>query len=274
MIFIQKEFNAARGDVFRLQPGEYEGPLVIDRRCVVDGAGATILCPDGPVVTVSSQGVTLKNLRIEVTNEEKDPSSEIAINSSAPDTRLENVEVRGRVVGIPGESDAWELPSVINLGDFAADSSNAFLYTLQSPGNAVLKVNVNGLKVTPSSLRPGKNAILLTTDELRNNARLYGELMVVSAVSRRIYITGCAVKNAPRHTDILPADASARSAHSRFDVQVGQTAVCDGLQEHGRRHGSGLLLLRTERKRKGFGRQGPRFLREPKIRRSCRRRRL
>jgi Uncharacterized proteins involved in stress response, homologs of TerZ and putative cAMP-binding protein CABP1 len=204
MTFIQEAFNAAHGDAFRLPPGEYEGPLRIDRPCTVDGAGATVFCPKGPIITVSARNVTLKNLRVESTSEDSDPSSEIAITTSFPDTRLEAVEVRGKVVGIPGEPEQWELPPLIDLGKFAADSENSFLYTIPSPGSAALTMSVNGLKVTPSRLSAGKNAVLLTTDRLRHNARIYGELTVTSAVSRRIYITGSALTNAPRHTDALP----------------------------------------------------------------------
>ena len=42
--------------------------------------------------------------------------------------------------------------------------------------------------MSPQALAVGKNVITLTTAELRNNTILYGEIIVKTAVNRRIYI--------------------------------------------------------------------------------------
>ena len=104
---LQDVFNRGTGD-FRLEPGEYEGPLVIDRPCVFDGGNATLWAGQGPALTVAAQGVTVRNIRVEVTEE---TGPRIAIASKTGDTVLEGVEVNGEVTGLPGEAEGWNLPS-------------------------------------------------------------------------------------------------------------------------------------------------------------------
>lgn len=63
---LQRQLEECGGRL-RLMPGEYEGPVRITRPCEIDGNGATVWAACGPVLTAASPGVTLKNLRVEVT---------------------------------------------------------------------------------------------------------------------------------------------------------------------------------------------------------------
>ncbi len=63
---IQKHFDQSGGD-FLLSPGEYQGPLTVSRPCILDGAGSTLWAEHGPVLTITAPGVTIKNLRVEIT---------------------------------------------------------------------------------------------------------------------------------------------------------------------------------------------------------------
>lgn len=99
MTNIQDQFNATKSGDFVLAPGEYEGPLVIDRPCVFDGAGATLWANAGPVLQVASEKVQVKNLRIEVTGTEAAGEADVALKTTYAGTKLENVEVKGVVVG-------------------------------------------------------------------------------------------------------------------------------------------------------------------------------
>ena len=197
---LQDAWNSQTGD-FCLTPGEYEGPLVIDRPCTVDGGRSTLWAPQGPVLTIAARGVTVKNLRVEVTGE---GGCRTAIETKSGDTVLEGVEVSGDVVGLPGEAEGWNLPSVISLGDFASDEINAFSYNLTLPAEAELTCGVKGLRTGPSRLRQGVNRITLETDAVRDNTILYGELLIRTGVTRRIYVTGKAVSGAPVHLDATP----------------------------------------------------------------------
>ena len=201
---IQDAFNRQTGD-FHLTPGEYEGPLVIDRPCTVDGGHSTLWAPQGPVLTVAAQGVTVRNLRVEATGE---TGCRTAIETRFGDTALEGVEVSGDVAGLPGEAEGWSLPSVISLGDFAADEVNAFSYDLTLPADAALVCGVKDLRAAPSRLRRGVNRVTLETGAVRDNTILYGELLLRTNVTRRIYVTGKAVSGAPVHLDATPVSGS------------------------------------------------------------------
>ncbi len=54
MSSIQEEFNSRAGD-FQMTPGEYEGPLTINRPCVVDGGQSTLWAKTGPVLIVEAE---------------------------------------------------------------------------------------------------------------------------------------------------------------------------------------------------------------------------
>lgn len=201
---IQEQFNSVSGSSFVLTPDEYEGPLTVDRPCVIDGGRSTLWANSGPVLIVSAPNVTVKNLRIEVTGTPADSEGRIAIKTSDPYTRLENIEVHGDVVGLPQEAKSWELPGIISLGEFAANTENTFTVSLEVSAAAELDSMVKDLRISPTHLTAGRNSLTLTTDELRNNTILYGEIMVRSAVSRRIYVTGKALTDAPVHDESLP----------------------------------------------------------------------
>lgn len=202
---IQEQFHANLNGVFILPPGEYEGPLVVDRPCIVDGCKSTLWAPRGPVLTVSAPNVTVKNLRIEVTGISVGTEASSAIKVYSPDTRLENIEVNGNVIGLKQEPETWNLPGIISLGEFAANKENIFFVSLPAPCKAELDSEVKGLRIFPMQLNAGQNRLIFTTDELRDNTILYGEILVRTSVSRRIYVAGKALKDAPMHREAGPA---------------------------------------------------------------------
>lgn len=206
MSLIQEQFNSISSGNFVLTPGEYEGPFVIDRACVIDGGHSTLWANNGPVLSITVPNVVVKNLRIEVTGSPTSEEARIAIKTSDINTKLDNIEVRGSVVGLAQESENWDLPGIISLGEFAANKENTFAVSLQVPSEATLDSKVKDLRISPTHLSIGQNSLILTTDELRNNTILYGEIMVRSAVSRRIYVTGKALKDAPVHDEALPVE--------------------------------------------------------------------
>ena len=64
------------GDVY-LPSGEFEGPFAINRPCRVIGNNTTLWRGKGPILTVNSKGVVLKDLRIEITNDSLSPGDNI-----------------------------------------------------------------------------------------------------------------------------------------------------------------------------------------------------
>lgn len=198
---LQDDFDARSGD-FQLSPGEYEGPLVITRSCTVDGGMSTLWATEGPVLTIDAPGVTIRNLRVEVTDRGERPGT--VIRSNYPDAVLSGVEVNGDAAGFPAEAAGWNLPSVIPLGDFAAGEVNTFSYDLDIPMDARLQCSMKDIAVSPAALKRGHNRLMIQTRGIRDNTILYGEMMIQSTVSRRICILGKAKAGAPVHQAAMP----------------------------------------------------------------------
>ncbi|MCI8808941.1 MAG: hypothetical protein HFF84_02240 [Oscillibacter sp.] len=209
---LQKQLEQC-GNSLVLAPGEYEGPIRVVRPCVIDGGGATVWAACGPVLTVASRGVILKNLRVEVT--ETGAANRTAVRTEAADTVFDQVEVGGDVEGVPGEPPHWDLPSLVSLGEFAAGAENVFSIPVQLAGPAELACTIGGVTVSPVNVPGGRQRISLKTDELRDNTVLYGEILVRSRVIRHICVTGRAKKGVPIQKNV-PATIPA----NREPVQV------------------------------------------------------
>lgn len=203
---IQEQFNANTAAEFALSPGEYQGPLHIDRPCVFDGGQATLWAAEGPVLTLSADNVTIKNLRIELAGGDSAlPGTALQVSAgNAAGLKLENVEVKGAVCGWAEEAENWALPGLIALGNFAADTENTFTLQIEAAAEARLECNMRYIRISPLTLAPGSNIITLTVSEMRHNTILYGEIMVKTNVARRIYITGKALAEAPVHNEGRP----------------------------------------------------------------------
>lgn len=196
---LQERF-AGSGGTFCFPAGEAEGPLRVDRPCVVEGGGTTLWAAHGPVLTVASSGVKVRNLRIEVT----ESGDQRAILCEAPDAVFENVEVRGDTEGVPDEAPRWELPPLVSLGDFAAEKTNTFALELQAAGPAELTCGIGGVRIQPARIAAGKQTVTITAGELRHNTILYGDLLVRTKVLRRIGVTGRARTEAPQRQEAPP----------------------------------------------------------------------
>ncbi|MBD5558904.1 MAG: hypothetical protein HDQ87_00875 [Clostridia bacterium] len=205
------------GSLVRLKPDEYRGPLVISKPCTVDGSGSTIWSETGPVLCVKSPGVTLQNMRIEVTGPGR---NETALQCDAPGTVLKNVEVYGAVAGVPGEENA-AVPRTIDLGIFAAGRPNTFVRRLMLPAPTRLRADLAGVRVEPGMLERGKAELRISTGEMAPGTSVYGEIFLESAVQRRIYVRGRAEEGAPQ---ISEASERALPAHRKTDAPRRQQA--------------------------------------------------
>lgn len=197
---LQGQFDRCMSPNFVMIAGEYEGPLRINKPCIIDGSMSTVWSEFGPVIIVDSEDVVIKNLRVETTgNIESSPY--VAIETKYDDTRLENVEVRGNIKGFKAEQGSWKLPCEIKLGDFASHEKNTFVVELDVASDAEVVNTIRGITIRPERLYAGKNSLIIETDLLNNNIVIYGELFIKSIVTRRINITGRALQDAPVHHD-------------------------------------------------------------------------
>ncbi len=183
------------GDVY-LPSGEFEGPFAINRPCRVIGNNTTLWRGKGPILTVNSKGVVLKDLRIEITNDSLSPGDNISVLSQTKDTEFDNVEVIGRIVGIEGEEDPWGIPKMIALGSFPSEQSCSCTAEVTVPVPTEVISIFHDVTVSPEKLEAGKNIITITTAPIRKGSYIYGELLFRSKVTRRVYLSGSSDENA------------------------------------------------------------------------------
>ena len=102
--------NTPAGGTAALPAGEYEGPVVINKPLTLRGSSATVWSKHGSVIEVSSQGVTLEGLRVEIT---EGALSEPAITAKFP--------VNIRAVEVLPDS-ARRTASAVSRGRFSSGS--------------------------------------------------------------------------------------------------------------------------------------------------------
>lgn len=191
---IQDIFNNA-GSNLTLVPNEYEGPLIIDRSCVIDGKTSTLWVNDGPALIIRSNNVTIRNLRIDVIGNSGNYDHQTAIQGNNYNVIFENVEVTGRVAGVYGESADWQLPKTLSLGDIKAEQENYITIALDAAADADIINNIKCIELSASKLNAGRNVIKIKTDKILRNTILYGELLIKTNITRTIYLIGHVKEN-------------------------------------------------------------------------------
>ncbi|MCL2054360.1 MAG: TerD family protein [Oscillospiraceae bacterium] len=191
------DFNGA----VNLPGGEFEGPFYINRPCTVTGNNTTLWSGGGCIVTVNSPNVTLKNMRIEITGVHLPPHKNIAVYSVKRDTAFENVEVSGNIAGIDGEEKFWGIPKALALGKFPANRNNKFTAILEIPVKTEIEAKFYDIEITPTTLNPGRNALEITTAPIRAGSYVYGEILLKSAVIRRVTLSGSADASIAEQSD-------------------------------------------------------------------------
>jgi len=202
----QRRLDASpAGSNLTLFPREFPGPVVVRRPLTLDGREAVVWAMRGPVVAVDSDGVVLRNLRIEVTGTtqeegEEDEAAECALQVRNPGSvRLENVEVRGRVTGLAGEEGGWRYPLSLRLGQLSHGMEHRSILRLKVPVPSTLASRISGLRVAPRQLSPGLNEIELRIERMPQDTLIHGRLALETPrVRRSIMVAG----------QILPAENS------------------------------------------------------------------
>ncbi len=179
----------------RLAVGEFEGPFYIRKPCTVTGASTTLWAKKGPVLVITSNGVKIKNLRVEITEHSANADDFTCLVSTAADTKYENVEVIGNIKGIRGEEEAWDIPQVIDLGKLPAESRASFVMEVQVPVGVRLKSTIRDISISPEYLMPGRNKITIASEKLKEGTFIYGEILFESMFVRRAYINGAVMPN-------------------------------------------------------------------------------
>jgi len=198
------------GETLNLSPGEYQGPLLVNKPitlegCVQDGKiRTTIWSQQGPVIIITADDVKFLNLNVEVTmqNGDTDKDADVAIKSEpGVQVELENVTVRGRLVGLNGEAGDWLLPRSLDLGTLAARKLNRYKLRIFVPVPCQVSTKVSGLTIKPVNLQQGLNDVSLEVRDICKDCFISGTILVRSAfVNRSIELTG----RTPSTEDIEP----------------------------------------------------------------------
>lgn len=176
---------------------EYLENIIINSSLSLDGQGATICALSGPVLSINSDNVTLCNLRVEVTGEhgkiKPEDSCAIWIKPGIK-VQLNNIEVRGSVMGILAEEGEWEYPNSLNLGRLAYGQGYELLLRVIVPVDCQIDSKISGLNFQPKHLQAGANEIRIEVERLPQDTLINGNIFLVSsAVKRRIAFNACIV---------------------------------------------------------------------------------
>lgn len=189
---LQALLDSSTEKQIELTPGEYAGPITIRRSVVIEGKGATIWALTGPVVTIdNAASVELKHLKVEVTGESSAHGAhqEVAIQVQAKShLDLDEVDVRGDVIGVPTEAGTWRYPKTLFLGCIPPMQPSEFKIRLVTGGPCKLVSEVSGVELSPSSLPGGPVEVVVRVDKLRRDTLLLGRVMIKTAFSRRWFM--------------------------------------------------------------------------------------
>lgn len=190
-IEFQKLLNSPDGSgAVHLPKGEFEGPFVIEKPCRVIGSDTTLWSGRGAVLTVRAAGVSLEHLRAEITNSSLTGADSVAVASLTGDTAFSDVEIIGGISGIEGEEQPWGVPKSVDLGKIPPERECSFVMELITPVEAELISTFHDISLSPRHLEPGANRVTVTVQPIRSGSYIYGELLLRSRVTRRIYLSG------------------------------------------------------------------------------------
>ncbi|MEI7687888.1 MAG: hypothetical protein WCL32_23020, partial [Planctomycetota bacterium] len=191
----QAELDAVHdGETLDLDmPRERPGLVVLRKAITLDGHGITIWAMKGPVLRIDADRVSLRNLRIELTGEASSPASAdgCAIEVRGKRATLENVEVRGRVMGLPEEEGLWAYPNSLNLGELPYGTDHHVHLRVVVPVPCQLTSEIAGIAIEPRNLSPGPHEVTVRLDRLSPDTLLSGTFSLRTAfLKRRIHVSG------------------------------------------------------------------------------------
>lgn len=207
--------QSSAGGRITLPSGEFEGPLIVAKPLHLIGNNTTIWAKSGAVIEVRATGVTLENLRAEIT----EGSLESAVITASAPTVVNGVEVLGAVRGFGAEDGHFDVPRTIELGSFQSDAENTFSLVVNVPTETVIECAAKGVKFSPGTLKAGRNELLITVSGISAQTLLYAEVLFKSRFQRRIYLTGRPKADAPKAENKRIYTAPERTVESAVGVQ-------------------------------------------------------
>ncbi len=167
---------------------EYFGQVEISKAIKIEGQGSTVCAKKGPVIIINSQGVELRNLRVEVTSDSENESDALAMSVKENiRVKLENIIVKGNVSGLSIEDGKWEYPDVLHLWPVIPNKKNYFVFDMNVPISCVSETDISGLRIVNPGIKiPGYNRIQIEVENLKEETVLFGQIEIISNYLKRI----------------------------------------------------------------------------------------
>ncbi|MBQ5319245.1 MAG: TerD family protein [Oscillospiraceae bacterium] len=175
-----------------LPKGEFEGKFIVRKSCKINGNGSIFWSNSGPMLVVDAEKVEIDNLKIELTNSSLPPEQYVSVFCRNNDTVFTNVEVNGAILGIKDEEQFWGIPRIVDLGIFEAEKEHTYIMEIYSPVEAEISCNFHDVSLSVNSLSQGYNTITISVGKIRSGSLIYGNIVIKSAVERRIILCGTA----------------------------------------------------------------------------------
>jgi nitrous oxidase accessory protein len=147
--------RAAPGDILRLGPGKYKGPIIIAKALTLEGVTGTIIDGGGTgrVLTADAPGITLRNLEVRGSGSRLDlQDAGIFLTKKATGALIEHNRLVGNLVGIYvlGASDSMVRDNVIE------GRQNL---RMNEDGNGIHVWNAPGAQVIANDIRYGRDGV-------------------------------------------------------------------------------------------------------------------
>lgn len=192
-IDIQKFLDEPKGGVVNLPCGEFEGRFFIRKSCTVNGGGALLWNSSGPVLVIEADGVSVNNLKVELTSDNIPEKQHISVYCRGKNAAFSEVEVNGSVLGVQSEEQYWGFPKMLDLGRLPAERRESFSVEIYSPVEAEIRCGIYDIKLSQDTLSKGYNNITLTVEKIRCGSMIYGNIFItslVTGITRKIFISG------------------------------------------------------------------------------------
>lgn len=181
---IQKELLKGT-NIINLPCGEFKENVIIDRPCTIIGNNTTLWNENLPVIVVQSSGVVLKNLRLELTSISGFESN-YPVLKLQDDTITENVEIFGGLA----DTQKYYIPRMIHLGKVKSNCESSFILRVYLPEDCIVNMTSNKFTLSTNILHKGYSVLTIKVPPLDDNSMIYGEILFISKLIRRVYIDG------------------------------------------------------------------------------------
>jgi DNA polymerase III delta prime subunit len=186
------------GDEIRLTPGEYKGPLKIDKSITVRGTGTdtVIWAVDEPALLIEAPGVRLENFAIERTV--GGDTGAVVLSANADTSPILNqVKLRGIAENVQWEGAIWDIPTVLDFAEIETNRQLERSWQLQVGAPCQVLCDLSWLQVKTYHLSPGWQnlELVLNSEDVPAGTNLAGSILLETPDGRREIAVAAKIKN-------------------------------------------------------------------------------